>query len=154
MEILREIMKRRILTPNNATTKFQEYLSSKGFKVLSDKRRRKYLEYNNKKYCITITSSDSDKIICRQFSEDGVISLYEKTGQIYFLQKDELFISEVTREMYNESYKNAESIFEIEELDTFDKIKQVDINEYKRNFIDIADLVGKEILANTYMKLK
>ena len=52
------------------------------------------------------------------------------------------------------SYRNATSIETIENLIPTEKLRQLDVTKYKREFMDVADLVGKNILANTYLKLK
>jgi len=154
MNNLKEMMRRRILTPNNATFSFIEYLKELDIKVEIEKGGKKYAIIKEKKYDITITAYDSKYIVCRQYNSKGIISLHEKTGQIYILNDKELIVESITREMSKVSYRNATSIETIENLIPTEKLRQLDVTKYKREFMDVADLVGKNILANTYLKLK
>ena len=155
MENLREIMRRRILTPNNATIKFADYLEAIGVSIASKKNsNKKYALIEGVRYDITITAYNSEYVTCRQYNSSGIISLFEKTGQIYLLNEDMLSVDAITRELNGEKYKNAKSIFRIENILPYMEINQVDMNLYKRTFLDVADSIGKELLTNTYLKLK
>lgn len=152
MKILKELMKRRLTSPNNATSILCKHLEEIGVTIEGDSK--KYAVINGKFYCVTITGAESKYITCRQYDGDGILSLYEKTGQLYLLEGVELDVESVTREMNQTKYRNATSYKEIGDISPMTSIKQVDVNEYKVTYLDVADEVGKELLANVYLKLK
>lgn len=142
----------RITNPNNATSSLCKYLQDLGFEIVTN-RNRKVVLLDNKFYSISITGHDNKYLECRQFAEDGLISLYEKTGQIYILELNDLKIKVKNREFNNEEFRTATSIKNIEDLKVADII-QLDINTYKLAYMDEATRLADELVANTYRKLK
>ena len=98
----------RITNPNNATNSFCKYLQDLGFEIVTN-RNRKVALFNDKFYSISITGHDNKYLECRQFAEEGLISLYEKTGQVYIVSTNELKIKVKNREFNNEEFRTATS---------------------------------------------
>jgi hypothetical protein len=142
----------RISNPNNATNSLCKYLQYLGFEIVTN-RNRKVALLNNKFYSISITGYDNKYLECRQFAEEGLISLYEKTGQIYIVELKGLKIKVKNREFNNEEFRTATSLKQIEDLEVAN-ILQLDINTYKLAYMDEAVKLADELVANTYRKLK
>jgi hypothetical protein len=142
----------RITNPNNATNSLCKYLQDLGFEIVTN-RNRKVVLLDDKFYSISITGYDNKHLECRQFAEDGLISLYEKTGQIYIIELEDLKIKFKNREFNNEEFRTATSLKNIEVLEVANII-QLDVNTYKLAYMDEAIKLADELVANTYRKLK
>lgn len=144
---MKEIIKTRLVSPNNATHKFCDYLERKGLHV--NHKSRKSLSYNEKIYAITITNADRDYADCRQFvcdEYDGLITLHEKTGQIYLLDKSELLVGSKTREFSNSKFQTAQSIKKINEINPTDIVTQVDIDKYQELYVCVAEELAQNLV--------
>lgn len=147
-----KMINHRITNPNNATNSFCRYLQDLGFDIVTN-RNRKVVLFNNKFYSISITGYDNNHLECRQFAEEGLISLYEKTGQIYIVELEDLKVKVKNREFNNEEFRTATSLKQIKDLEVAN-ILQLDINTYKLAYMDEAVKLADELVANTYRKLK
>lgn len=148
---MRKIIKERILNSHNATREFARFLKEKGFKVQN--KRKLILQYNNKLYHITITNANKDFLECRQFNLDGFITMHEKTGKIYIVNKEDLKVGTKTREFNDQEFYSVKTK-DISEDNTFKPIKTMSVNKYKKTYMDVAANIGNEIIANCYRKLK
>lgn len=148
-----KMLESRINSPNNATHYFTEYLKLNGFDVVN-KNSKKFVKIGLISYDISITSADNEHLECRQSNHEGLISLHEKTGKIYILNANDLNIGSKNREFNSDVFSNSISILPIVGLSPTDKIHQLDENEYKLCYMDIAQNIANELVANIFKKLK
>ncbi len=80
--------------------------------------------------------------------------MHEKTGKIYLLNANELYIGSNNREFNSDVFSNSISILPIVGLSPTDKILQLDENEYKLCYMDVAQNIANELVANVFKKLK
>jgi len=154
MKEIRKMLERRILSPNNATSELINHLEKHGVKTKLETKSRKVAIIDGKKYSISITGADQDYAECRQHNADGIITFYEKNGKVYLIDNKDLNITSKTREMNNNSYKTCKSKKVMKMQTPSRKIKQLNTDDYKRNYIDVAEYVGKKILGDVFTKLK
>ena len=80
--------------------------------------------------------------------------MHEKTGKIYILNANDLNIGSKNREFNSDVFSNSISILPIVGLSPTDKILQLDENEYKLCYMDVAQNIANELVANVFKKLK
>lgn len=136
-ESIKEILKARLVSPNNVGTKLCKHLSENGLTVT--KGIRKHVLINGRKYAVSYTSANNPYADCRQFSnEDGLITMYEKNGKVYMFTRDELNIVSLNRQLNGVNFYNAHSMISFNEATPFAGIEQVDVAEYKDTYKEVA----------------
>lgn len=150
-----KMIENRVVSPNNATNYFVKYLKENGVNIINSSGSRNYALINSKLYCITITGANEDKINCRQFSKDGIISFSEKNGKVYLLNKEDLLIqNNNTRELNQNEYKQASSKCKIRRMKPTNVITQLSTKEYKKTYLRLADNILRDKLENIKESLK
>ena len=145
--MIQKMIRKRITSPNNATSYLYNYLVSIGIEITTVGKRN-YAHINNKKYGISLTGSDKGMLDCRQYEEglSGLLSFYEANGQIYLVDDCLLDKSCKTREMNNKEFITVESKEPIAYLKPTSFIKQLDSEEYKDMYIEESKLIASELV--------
>lgn len=100
------IVKMNKLSPNNTTKEVKNWLRIQGYDVPRGKHSR--VKIDGKLYTLTVTDYKKDRPDARQYDEDteGLVTLWLRDGKLY--RYNNVTGYEVTREMGNKSYVNAD----------------------------------------------
>jgi len=151
---MKKVIEMRMVNPNNATHELFRYLEEQGVKVCHG--RRKYVEINGMKFAVTITSANRQYADCRQFVSNeynGLITMYEKTGQIYLYHKEQLLIGAKTREFSQSKFQTVQSIKKIQECEPYRYLRQVNTDEYQELYVKVSEELALRIVNDAISKM-
>ena len=144
-EKLNDLLSVRLYSPNNVNAKLCDYLSDNGISITNGNRKTALID--GKRYAITFTSATNKFAECRQFgNEDGILTMHEKDGKIYLIEKEQMAIKNKTRELNGIEFSNFKAKISFDKLSPTNKIKQINKSDYVDAYMDIANDYAKKIV--------
>jgi len=107
---MKQLHKKRSLSPNNVTSETKRILSSHGFAVAKGNKGR--VTVNRKEYTLTTTSYKLDGPDARQYdtSTEGLVTLWLADGNYYIFDRFELGYKAATRELGADEFVQVDSL--------------------------------------------
>jgi len=134
---MKQLHKKRSLSPNNVTSEVKRILRHHGFTTAKGNKGR--VTVNGKEYVLTYTSYKSDGPDARQYdtSAEGLVTLWLADGNYYIFDRFELGYKKATRELGTHEFvqiDKLDAIFDTDHL--LDTVPVQNKLEYRKNVED------------------
>ena len=134
---MRELIKKRTLSPNNVASQTKRILKENGFEIPSGSKSRVIV--NNKRYTLTTTGYKEDYPDARQYdtSSQGLVTLWLRDGNFYIYDRFNLNYGSTTREMGEKEFVQVVTSMKFENSNLLDTIPKM--TGYKKIVTDGLD---------------
>ena len=119
---MRQLIKKRTLSPNNVAAETKRLLRENGFTIPKGIKSR--VMVNNKEYTLTTTSYKLDNPDARQYdtSTQGLVTLWLRDGNYYIYDRFNLGYGSSTRELGKDEFVQVIATMKFEKIDMLTSI--------------------------------
>ncbi len=127
---MRELIKKRTLSPNNVAFQTKRILKNNGFDIPKGLKSRVIV--NNKQYTLTTTGYKEEFPDARQYdtSSQGLVTLWLRDGNFYIYDRFNLNYGSTTREMGEKEFVQIISSLRFEDMYLLDNIPKMTNYKY------------------------